>query len=96
MFKEFKDELANLHDAYESDEHERKIELMRDEVLPDNCSGQHFADKVNILIRDLHNSYIRDHNSYIRRIVSAKVWRGGERRGGEVAVRVVQASLVVW
>eukprot|EP00965_Chrysotila_dentata_P051357 1703178-Pleurochrysis_carterae.AAC.2 len=24
MFKELKDELANLHDAYDSDEHERK------------------------------------------------------------------------
>eukprot|EP00965_Chrysotila_dentata_P036930 1228739-Pleurochrysis_carterae.AAC.1 len=25
---------------------------MRDELLPDNCSGQDFADKVNTLIRD--------------------------------------------
>eukprot|EP00965_Chrysotila_dentata_P122104 4037021-Pleurochrysis_carterae.AAC.1 len=30
---------------------------MRDELLPDNCSGQAFADKVNVLIRD-HNPYI--------------------------------------
>eukprot|EP00965_Chrysotila_dentata_P034147 1136577-Pleurochrysis_carterae.AAC.1 len=29
-FKELKDELANLRDAYDSDEHERKIELVRD------------------------------------------------------------------
>eukprot|EP00965_Chrysotila_dentata_P112969 3732213-Pleurochrysis_carterae.AAC.1 len=33
MFKELKDELANIHDAYDSNEHERKIKLMRDEVL---------------------------------------------------------------
>eukprot|EP00965_Chrysotila_dentata_P075688 2500259-Pleurochrysis_carterae.AAC.1 len=26
MFKELRDELANLHDAYDSDEHERQIE----------------------------------------------------------------------
>eukprot|EP00965_Chrysotila_dentata_P154110 5093217-Pleurochrysis_carterae.AAC.1 len=31
---------------------------MRDELLPDNCSGQDFADKVNILIRD-HNYCIQ-------------------------------------
>eukprot|EP00965_Chrysotila_dentata_P115687 3823257-Pleurochrysis_carterae.AAC.1 len=30
---------------------------MRDELLPDNCSGEDFADKVNVLIRD-HNPYI--------------------------------------
>eukprot|EP00965_Chrysotila_dentata_P113081 3736288-Pleurochrysis_carterae.AAC.1 len=58
MFKELKDELANLHDAYDADEHERDIERMRDELLPDNCSGQDFADKVNVLIRD-HNPYIQ-------------------------------------
>eukprot|EP00965_Chrysotila_dentata_P120370 3980026-Pleurochrysis_carterae.AAC.1 len=29
---------------------------MRDELLPDNCTGQEFADKVNTLIRD-HNPY---------------------------------------
>eukprot|EP00965_Chrysotila_dentata_P120700 3991756-Pleurochrysis_carterae.AAC.2 len=56
MFKEHKDELLNLHDAYDSDEHERKIELMRDETLSDNCSGQEFADKVNVLIRDLSST----------------------------------------
>eukprot|EP00965_Chrysotila_dentata_P183298 6052936-Pleurochrysis_carterae.AAC.1 len=32
MFKELKDELANLHNAYDSDEHERQIENMRDEL----------------------------------------------------------------
>eukprot|EP00965_Chrysotila_dentata_P120877 3997719-Pleurochrysis_carterae.AAC.1 len=58
MFKELKDELANLHDAYDLDEHERKIEDMRDDLLPDNyCTGQEFADKVNNLISD-HNPYI--------------------------------------
>eukprot|EP00965_Chrysotila_dentata_P125916 4161734-Pleurochrysis_carterae.AAC.1 len=31
---------------------------MRDELLPDNCFGQDFADKVNVLIRD-HNTYIQ-------------------------------------
>eukprot|EP00965_Chrysotila_dentata_P132973 4396714-Pleurochrysis_carterae.AAC.1 len=31
---------------------------MRDEALPDNCTGQDFAEKVNILIRD-HNPYIQ-------------------------------------
>eukprot|EP00965_Chrysotila_dentata_P182191 6016357-Pleurochrysis_carterae.AAC.1 len=31
---------------------------MRDELLPDNCMGQEFADKVNTLIRD-HNPYIQ-------------------------------------
>eukprot|EP00965_Chrysotila_dentata_P134643 4453907-Pleurochrysis_carterae.AAC.1 len=31
---------------------------MRDELLPDNCSGQDFADKLNVLIRD-HNPYIQ-------------------------------------
>eukprot|EP00965_Chrysotila_dentata_P147437 4866882-Pleurochrysis_carterae.AAC.6 len=50
MCKELKYELTNLHDAYDSDEHERKIELMRDDLLPDNCTGQGFADKVNTLI----------------------------------------------
>eukprot|EP00965_Chrysotila_dentata_P119961 3967718-Pleurochrysis_carterae.AAC.1 len=59
MFKELKVELANLHDVYDTDEHERKIELMRDEILPDKfCSGQGFADKVNVLIRN-HNPYIQ-------------------------------------
>eukprot|EP00965_Chrysotila_dentata_P022699 752063-Pleurochrysis_carterae.AAC.1 len=52
MFKELNDEPANLHDAYDSDEHERKIENVRDELLPDNCTGQEFADRVNTLIRD--------------------------------------------
>eukprot|EP00965_Chrysotila_dentata_P235470 6200775-Pleurochrysis_carterae.AAC.1 len=33
---------------------------MRDELLPDNCSGQEIADKVNKLIRD-HNPYIQVH-----------------------------------
>eukprot|EP00965_Chrysotila_dentata_P030447 1013458-Pleurochrysis_carterae.AAC.1 len=45
MLKELKDELANLHDAYDANEHEREIERMRDELLPNNCSGQDFADK---------------------------------------------------
>eukprot|EP00965_Chrysotila_dentata_P003890 126952-Pleurochrysis_carterae.AAC.1 len=58
IFKELKDELAKPHDAYDAHEHEREIERMRDEVLPDNCSGQDFADKVNVLIRD-HNFYIK-------------------------------------
>eukprot|EP00965_Chrysotila_dentata_P076327 2520884-Pleurochrysis_carterae.AAC.1 len=58
MFKELKDELANLHDAYNADEHKREIERMRDELLPDNCSGQDFADRVNVLIRD-HNPCIQ-------------------------------------
>eukprot|EP00965_Chrysotila_dentata_P019319 643001-Pleurochrysis_carterae.AAC.1 len=31
---------------------------MRDDLLPDNCTGQDFADKVNKLIRD-HNPYIQ-------------------------------------
>eukprot|EP00965_Chrysotila_dentata_P128000 4232540-Pleurochrysis_carterae.AAC.1 len=31
---------------------------MRDELLPDNCTGQEFADKVNTLIRD-HNPYLQ-------------------------------------
>eukprot|EP00965_Chrysotila_dentata_P156822 5181822-Pleurochrysis_carterae.AAC.2 len=39
MLEELKDELANLHHAYDSEEHERKIELMKDEILPYNCSG---------------------------------------------------------
>eukprot|EP00965_Chrysotila_dentata_P167095 5518273-Pleurochrysis_carterae.AAC.1 len=58
MFKELKDELANLHDVYDADEHEREIERMRDELLPDSCSCQDFTDKVNVLIRD-HNPYIQ-------------------------------------
>eukprot|EP00965_Chrysotila_dentata_P143798 4751343-Pleurochrysis_carterae.AAC.1 len=58
MFKELKYELANLHDAYDADKHEREIERMRDEILPDNCTGQDFADKVNTLIRD-HNPYVQ-------------------------------------
>eukprot|EP00965_Chrysotila_dentata_P031353 1045175-Pleurochrysis_carterae.AAC.1 len=45
MFKELKDELANLHDAYDADEHEKEIERMRDDILLDNCTGQKFADK---------------------------------------------------
>eukprot|EP00965_Chrysotila_dentata_P097670 3229289-Pleurochrysis_carterae.AAC.1 len=57
MYKELKDELNNLHDAHDADEHERAIKRMRDELLPDNCSGQDFADKVNTLIRD-YNPYI--------------------------------------
>eukprot|EP00965_Chrysotila_dentata_P130289 4308194-Pleurochrysis_carterae.AAC.1 len=57
MYKELKDELNNLHDAHDADERERAIERMRDELLPDNCSGQDFADNVNVLVRD-HNSYI--------------------------------------
>eukprot|EP00965_Chrysotila_dentata_P047089 1562880-Pleurochrysis_carterae.AAC.1 len=57
MYKELKDELNNLHNAHEVDEHERAIKHMRDELRPDNCSGQDFADKVNTLIRD-HNRYI--------------------------------------
>eukprot|EP00965_Chrysotila_dentata_P007246 235120-Pleurochrysis_carterae.AAC.1 len=47
MFKELKDELANLHDTYDTDEHEKEIERMRDEILLDNCTGQEFADKIN-------------------------------------------------
>eukprot|EP00965_Chrysotila_dentata_P163808 5407840-Pleurochrysis_carterae.AAC.2 len=57
MYKELKDKLNNLYDAHDADEHERVIECMRDELLPDNCSGQDFVDKVNTLIRD-HNPYI--------------------------------------
>eukprot|EP00965_Chrysotila_dentata_P149805 4946678-Pleurochrysis_carterae.AAC.1 len=57
MFKKLNYELANLHDAYDADEHEQKIVRMSDELLPANCSGQDFADKVNILIRG-HNPYI--------------------------------------
>eukprot|EP00965_Chrysotila_dentata_P044643 1483562-Pleurochrysis_carterae.AAC.1 len=58
MYKELKDELLNLHDAHDADEHEPAIEHMRDELLSDNCSGQEFADNVNKLIRD-HNPYIQ-------------------------------------
>eukprot|EP00965_Chrysotila_dentata_P133348 4408925-Pleurochrysis_carterae.AAC.1 len=59
MFKELKHELSNLHDAHDADEHERKIErMMRDDLLPDNCTGEDFADKVNALIWD-HNPYIQ-------------------------------------
>eukprot|EP00965_Chrysotila_dentata_P175848 5804660-Pleurochrysis_carterae.AAC.1 len=58
MFKELKDELANLDDAYDADEHEKEIERTRDEILLDNCTGQEFADKINVLIRD-HNPYIQ-------------------------------------
>eukprot|EP00965_Chrysotila_dentata_P021631 716791-Pleurochrysis_carterae.AAC.1 len=58
MFKELKDELANLPDAYDADKHEKEIERMRDEILLDNCTGQEFADKINVLIRD-HNPYIQ-------------------------------------
>eukprot|EP00965_Chrysotila_dentata_P088805 2932233-Pleurochrysis_carterae.AAC.1 len=47
MFKEVKDELANLHDAYDADENEKEIERMRDDILLDNCTGQAFADKIN-------------------------------------------------
>eukprot|EP00965_Chrysotila_dentata_P262682 6214640-Pleurochrysis_carterae.AAC.2 len=50
--------LANLHDAYDLDEHEHEIERIRDEALLDNCTGQEFADTVNKLIRD-HNPYIQ-------------------------------------
>eukprot|EP00965_Chrysotila_dentata_P025594 850465-Pleurochrysis_carterae.AAC.1 len=57
MFKELKDDLANLHDAYDADEHEREIEHMQNETLLDNCTCQEFADKINVLIRD-HNPYI--------------------------------------
>eukprot|EP00965_Chrysotila_dentata_P143759 4749872-Pleurochrysis_carterae.AAC.2 len=57
MYKELKDKLNNLHVAHDADEHERAIERMRDELLPDNCLGQDFADKVNTLIRD-YNPYI--------------------------------------
>eukprot|EP00965_Chrysotila_dentata_P028792 956614-Pleurochrysis_carterae.AAC.1 len=39
MYKELKGELRNIHDAHDADEHERAIEHMRDEFLPDNCSG---------------------------------------------------------
>eukprot|EP00965_Chrysotila_dentata_P035958 1196687-Pleurochrysis_carterae.AAC.2 len=59
MYKEQEDELLNLHDAHvDADQHERAIEHMRNEFLPDNCSGQEYADKVNKLIRD-HNPYIQ-------------------------------------
>eukprot|EP00965_Chrysotila_dentata_P039495 1313100-Pleurochrysis_carterae.AAC.1 len=57
MYKELKDELSNFHDAHDAEENERAIERMRGELLPDNCSGQDFADKVDVLIRD-HNPYI--------------------------------------
>eukprot|EP00965_Chrysotila_dentata_P196215 6177447-Pleurochrysis_carterae.AAC.1 len=59
MFKEPKHELSNLHNAYDADKHEREIQRMRDDLLPDNCTGQDFADKVNALIRD-HNPYIQE------------------------------------
>eukprot|EP00965_Chrysotila_dentata_P069690 2302076-Pleurochrysis_carterae.AAC.2 len=58
MFKELKHKLANLHDAYDADEHEREVERIRDDLLPDNCTSQDFADKVNTLIRD-HNPYVQ-------------------------------------
>eukprot|EP00965_Chrysotila_dentata_P027592 917072-Pleurochrysis_carterae.AAC.2 len=58
MFKDIKDELVNLHDAYEADEHEKEIERMQDEILLKNCTGQEFADKINVLIRD-HSPYIQ-------------------------------------
>eukprot|EP00965_Chrysotila_dentata_P114459 3783124-Pleurochrysis_carterae.AAC.1 len=58
MFKKLKHELSNLHDAYDADEHEREIERIRDDLLPDNCTAQDIADKVNTLIRD-HNPYIQ-------------------------------------
>eukprot|EP00965_Chrysotila_dentata_P094022 3107516-Pleurochrysis_carterae.AAC.1 len=59
MLKKVKDELANLHDAYDANEHENEIEHMRnDDELLDNCTGQELADKVNLLIRD-HNPYIQ-------------------------------------
>eukprot|EP00965_Chrysotila_dentata_P149709 4943522-Pleurochrysis_carterae.AAC.1 len=58
MFKELKDELANLHDAYDADEHKKEIERMRDEIPLDNYTGQEFADKINVLIRD-QNPYIQ-------------------------------------
>eukprot|EP00965_Chrysotila_dentata_P065788 2179343-Pleurochrysis_carterae.AAC.1 len=57
MYKELIEELSNLHDAHDADEHERAIERMRDELLPDNCLGQDFTDKANVRIRD-HNPYI--------------------------------------
>eukprot|EP00965_Chrysotila_dentata_P183236 6050908-Pleurochrysis_carterae.AAC.1 len=56
VFKELKNELANLPDLYDADEHEKEIERRREETLLDNCSGQEFADKINVLIRD-HNPY---------------------------------------
>eukprot|EP00965_Chrysotila_dentata_P031847 1061882-Pleurochrysis_carterae.AAC.1 len=56
MYKELKDELSNLLDAHDADEHERATERKCDELLRDNCSGQKFADKVNVLIRD-HSPY---------------------------------------
>eukprot|EP00965_Chrysotila_dentata_P219636 6191252-Pleurochrysis_carterae.AAC.2 len=62
MFKQLKDELANLHNAYDADEHEREIERMRDDSLLDNYTGQEFSDKVNKLIRD-HNPYVQVHYS---------------------------------
>eukprot|EP00965_Chrysotila_dentata_P110069 3636919-Pleurochrysis_carterae.AAC.5 len=58
MLKELKHELANLYDAYDAYEHEREIERMRDDLLPDNCTGQDFADKVNTLIWD-HKPYVQ-------------------------------------
>eukprot|EP00965_Chrysotila_dentata_P091846 3032209-Pleurochrysis_carterae.AAC.1 len=59
MFKELKHELSNLHHAYDADEHKREIERMCDGLLPDNCTGQDFADtEVNARIRD-HNPYIQ-------------------------------------
>eukprot|EP00965_Chrysotila_dentata_P171674 5665708-Pleurochrysis_carterae.AAC.1 len=58
IFKELKDELANLHVANDADEHEKEIERMRDDPLLDNCTRQEFADKVNVLIRD-HNPHIQ-------------------------------------
>eukprot|EP00965_Chrysotila_dentata_P037014 1231786-Pleurochrysis_carterae.AAC.3 len=58
MFKALKHELSNLQDAYDANEHEREIEHMRDDLLPDNCTGQDFADKVNTLIPDHNPLYL--------------------------------------
>eukprot|EP00965_Chrysotila_dentata_P034085 1135214-Pleurochrysis_carterae.AAC.3 len=54
MFKELKDELANLHDAYDADEDKKEIERIRRHP----ALQLHGPDKINVLIRD-HNPYIQ-------------------------------------
>eukprot|EP00965_Chrysotila_dentata_P057136 1895754-Pleurochrysis_carterae.AAC.1 len=59
MFKELKYELVNLHDAYDADKHEREIKRMRNDILPDNCTGQEFADKVPFMAERLGRLVIK-------------------------------------
>eukprot|EP00965_Chrysotila_dentata_P081005 2673402-Pleurochrysis_carterae.AAC.1 len=57
MYKRLKSELASATDAHDAEMHERAVENMRDDVLPDNSSGQDFADKIQKLLRD-HNPHL--------------------------------------